>query len=201
MKSTRRKFIRKSLWATFAAFFMPSLFDQSSVHAASYKLNYKPEPKQWLDDDINIAWLGHSTMLVNIYGKIIITDPALMERVGLYLFGSSIGPSRLTPPALNVDELPKPDLILLSHGHMDHTDYPTLEAITERFPDQMDVVVAYLCQDIVEDLPWKSLTVLDWGESAQISDINVSLVFCDVETCFLTTSSRLASARLLVFLL
>lgn len=173
MKTTRRKFIKRSIWAALAAYFVPSLADESNLYAAPYKLNYKPSPGEWSDSEVTIAWLGHSTILINFYGKIILTDPALMERVGVYFLGASIGPSRLTPPALYLEEIPKPDLILLSHGHMDHTDYPTLKAFTERYPNQIDVVVAYLNQDIVQDLQWKSLTVLDWEDSATLQGIDV----------------------------
>ena len=56
---------------------------------------------------------------------------------------------------------------------MDHTDYPTLQAITERSPNEIDVVVAYLTQDIIEDLDWKSLTVLDWNDSTSIQGIGI----------------------------
>ncbi|MBN1299965.1 MAG: MBL fold metallo-hydrolase [Melioribacteraceae bacterium] len=173
MKTTRRKFIKKSLLTTGAAFFVPSLFNENDTAAYPVKLNYKPDPKTWSDAEVNIAWIGHSTMLINIYGKIILTDPVLFDRVGLYFFGGSIGPSRLTPPALTIDEIPKPDLILLSHGHMDHTDYPTLKEITERYPDKIDVVTAYLTRDITEDLPWRSMTVLDWNEETNLHGINI----------------------------
>jgi L-ascorbate metabolism protein UlaG (beta-lactamase superfamily) len=173
MKSTRRKFLKRGLAGTAAAILAPSLFNLNDAHAYPVKLNYKPDPASWKDTEVNVAWLGHSTMLINFYGKIIITDPALFERVGIYILGSSIGPSRMTPPALTVDELPKPDIVLLSHGHMDHTDYPTLKAITKRFPNQIDVVMAYLTKDIVEDLPWHSMSVLDWGDKTNLLGIDI----------------------------
>jgi L-ascorbate metabolism protein UlaG (beta-lactamase superfamily) len=173
MKSTRRKFLKRGLAGTAAAILAPSLFNLNDAHAYPVKLNYKPDPASWKDTEVNVAWLGHSTMLINFYGKIIITDPALFERVGIYILGSSIGPSRMTPPALTVDELPKPDIVLLSHGHMDHTDYPTLKAITNKFPNQIDVVMAYLTKDIVEDLPWRSMSVLDWGDKTNLLGIDI----------------------------
>jgi L-ascorbate metabolism protein UlaG (beta-lactamase superfamily) len=37
-------------------------------------------------------------------------------------------------PALNIDEMPQPDLILISHAHMDHMDYQTLKILTNKFP-------------------------------------------------------------------
>lgn len=173
MRLSRRKFIKNGTLSTIAAFFAPSLFVQSDISAYPAKLNYRPNPNEWQASQLNIAWLGHSTMLINLYGKIILTDPVLFDRIGLYFFGGSIGPSRLTPPALTVDEIPKPDLILLSHGHMDHTDLPTLEAITDKYPDEIDVVVAYLCKDIIQDLPWKSITMLDWREEVIIQDVGI----------------------------
>ena len=65
--------------------------------------SFKPEPSKWKDDEINIAWIGHATVLINFFGTVILTDPVLFERVGLYIFGTNWGPSRLTYPALSFD--------------------------------------------------------------------------------------------------
>ncbi|MFH1194127.1 MAG: MBL fold metallo-hydrolase [bacterium] len=174
MKQTRRKFIKNSLITSAAAFFAPGLFINSDVHAETkYKLNYKPEPHDWKDEHLTVAWLGHSTILINFFGKWVLTDPVLFERVGVYLFGSSLGPSRITPPALNVEEIPKPDLILLSHAHYDHMDYPTIKHFAELYPGQIDVVVAYLTNDVVEDLEWKSLTILDWNDEVSLPNFRI----------------------------
>lgn len=171
--NTRRKFIKKSALATLGAVILPKFFTEDIQAQPLSPLNYKPEPHLWNDDEINISWLGHSTVLINFYGKWILTDPALFERVGIYFLGTSFGPSRLTPPALKVDELPKPDLILLSHAHMDHTDVPTLKAITKRFPNEIDVVVAHLTADVIDDMPWKSINVLDWQEELKLPDFRI----------------------------
>lgn len=167
----RRKFIQHFSFAALAAFFSP-LFFKSDVEAAPLvKLNYKPEPHNWHDSDLTIAWIGHSTVLINLFGKWIITDPVLFDRIGLYFFGGSIGPSRLTPPALSIDEIPKPDIILLSHAHMDHMDYPTLKHLTKKYPNQIDAITAYLTSDVIDDLPWKSISVMDWNDEKIIQDI------------------------------
>lgn len=142
-------------------------------------MNYKPIPEEWSEEEVSISWIGHSTMLINFYGTWILTDPVMMDRVGLYFFGTSIGPSRLTPPALSIDELPKPDVVLLSHAHMDHTDLPTLERITERFPNQIELVCAFLTSDVTEDLPWKSITILDWGMKGFVKDIKLTALEVD----------------------
>ena len=113
MKSSRRKFLRNGLIAGLGSFVLPP-FAKKVFGSPKIKngLNYVPKPAEWSNDDLTVAWIGHSTMLINFYGKWIITDPVLYDSVGLYFFGTSLGPSRLTPPALNLDEIPKPDLIL-----------------------------------------------------------------------------------------
>jgi len=133
----------------------------------------KPQPGLWKDNEINIAWLGHSTILLNFYGKLILTDPVLLERIGVYFLGLTYGPSRFTAPALTVDEIPKPDLLLLSHAHMDHMDYLTLKQISERFPNQIDCLTAFNTSDVIEDLEWKSLKEVDWTESIEIKGIKI----------------------------
>jgi len=174
MKTNRRKFIKTVFTGLAGLTLLPHLGNDDLFAEPPIKLKYKPNVDTWSNNNVSLSWLGHSTVLINLYGKIILTDPVLFNRVGLYIFGSSVGPARLTPPALTADEIPKPDIILLSHAHMDHTDYPTLKHISEKYPEQIDVVVAYLTKDVINDLPWKSITVLDWGQSSVVSDIEIS---------------------------
>jgi len=173
MKSTRRKFIKKSLFATLGTYLIPGFLLKNEIEASNLiPLNYKPTPNEWSDDEITLAWIGHSTMLINFFGKWILTDPVLKDRVGVYFFGTSIGPSRMTPPALTFDEIPKPDIILLSHAHMDHMDYPTLSDFANEYPSEIDVITAYLTQDVIEHLPWKSLNVMDWNDKLKLNVID-----------------------------
>jgi len=174
MNTNRRKFIKTGLIGLTGLVLAPQFGFLDVKSEPGIKLNYKPEPDIWDNNKVSLAWLGHSTVLINFYGKIILTDPVLYNRVGVYLFGSSIGPERVTPPALKIEEIPKPDIILLSHAHMDHTDYPTLRDITGKYPGQIDVVVAYLTKDVIEDLEWKSITVLDWKQLAEVNDITIT---------------------------
>lgn len=132
-----------------------------------------PDPSSWKNSEVNVAWIGHSTVLINFYGTIILTDPVLFERIGLYLFGTTIGPSRYSAPALEFDEIPKPDLILLSHAHMDHMDWQTLKAFSEKYPGQIDCITAFNTSDVIEELDWKSLKEIDWGNSIVYSNINI----------------------------
>lgn len=167
----RKVFLKKASLSVAATLLSPLFFNSETKADPVIKLNYKPEPTTWRNDQLTLSWIGHSTVLINFFGKWIITDPVLFERVGVYFFGGSIGPAQLTPPALNVFEFPKPDIILLSHAHMDHMDYPTLRFFAKKYPDQIDVIVAYLTKDIIDDLPWRSIHVMDWNDELNLQGI------------------------------
>jgi L-ascorbate metabolism protein UlaG (beta-lactamase superfamily) len=167
---SRRSFLGRGLPAAFATLFFPKVIsakDEKSI------LEYKPDPTTWKDDEINVAWIGHSTILLNFYGTTILTDPILFEKIGISIFGLKFGPNRLTPPALSFEEIPKPDIVLLSHAHFDHTDYQSLKKLTKKFPGQIDVIIAYLTKDVIEDLNWKTISVLDWNEEIKLKDISI----------------------------
>jgi Beta-lactamase superfamily domain len=86
----------------------------------------RPNPAEWSDNRITAAWLGHATVLINFFGIKILTDPVLYPRIGIRLPGLTVGPKRLTASALTVRDLPKIDIVLLSHAHFDHFDMRTL---------------------------------------------------------------------------
>lgn len=167
----RRKFLKNISIATTGTLLSPLFFQTDTEAKPLIKLNYKPEPHLWEDNTVTLSWIGHATVLINIHGKWILTDPVLFDNVGLYFLGNTIGPKRMTPPALEIDELPKPDIILLSHAHMDHMDYPTLKHFANKYPDQIDVVTAYLTKDVIEELPWKSISVMDWNDELKLQGI------------------------------
>jgi L-ascorbate metabolism protein UlaG (beta-lactamase superfamily) len=134
----------------------------------------KPKPAQWSGERLTAAWLGHATVLINFFGVWIVTDPALFARVGIRLPGITIGPKRLTAPALSIHELPRIDLILLSHAHFDHFDLRTLH----HFDFSTKVVTAPCTKDLLRWTRLREVTELRWGEKKSIStpagNINVT---------------------------
>ena len=113
---------------------------------------------------MTLAWLGHSTVLLNFFGVKILTDPALFPRIGIRLPLVTLGPKRLTAPALQTGELPKIDLILLSHAHFDHFDLRTLR----RFNSSTKVVTAPKTRDLLRWTRLRDVTELRWGERTSI---------------------------------
>jgi N-acyl-phosphatidylethanolamine-hydrolysing phospholipase D len=76
--------------------------------------------------DPAITWIGHSTMLVQMGGLNILTDPVFSERASPVQFA---GPKRYQPPGIALKDLPRIDLVLLSHNHYDHLDTASVKAL------------------------------------------------------------------------
>jgi L-ascorbate metabolism protein UlaG (beta-lactamase superfamily) len=126
----------------------------------------KPHPADWSDTRVTAAWLGHATVLINFFGIKILTDPVLFPGIGIRIpFLFTIGPKRLTAPALTFDELPKIDIILLSHAHFDHIDTRTLH----RFNAPTKVVTALRTRDLLRWTRLRDITELRWGERKTIA--------------------------------
>ncbi len=172
----RRNFIKRGITLLSGSLILPHFIKNYDQTEAAQLPEFKPNPDTWKDNEINIAWIGHSTVLINFYGKIILTDPVLYERVGLHFLGLTWGPSRLTHPALTIDEIPQPNLILLSHAHFDHMDYETLSDITSKYNYQIDCITAYNTKDVIEDLKWKSLQEMDWNDRLELLGIKFTAI-------------------------
>lgn len=127
----------------------------------------KPEPSKWSDARVTAAWIGHATVLINVFGVTILTDPVLFPRIGIRLPGFTIGPKRLTAPALQFHELPRIDLILLSHAHFDHFDLRTLR----RFNKNTTVVTAPNTADLLRWTRLRDITELCWGEQKSLNTV------------------------------
>src|SRR5262249_53411863 len=74
----------------------------------------------------SVTWVGHSTLLVQLEGLNILTDPHWGERASPL---SWAGPRRLRPPGLAFEDLPRIDVVLISHDHYDHLDIRTVKRL------------------------------------------------------------------------
>lgn len=127
-------------------------------------LSAKPTPASWNEADLTASWLGHSTVLINLLGINILTDPVLFPRIGIRLPGFTVGPKRLTAPALRTRDLPRIDLVLLSHAHFDHLDTRTLH----RMRGRPHCVTAPHTSDLLRLMRFRSTTELRWGEETEV---------------------------------
>ena len=124
---------------------------------------HKPDPRHWPDDRLTLSWLGHATVLINFFGVWILTDPALLSRIGVRVGPLTFGPKRYVAPALRASELPPLDFVILTHAHMDHLDIGTLR----RLRRNVTVVTAEATADLLTPLRFREVVELGWGASRQ----------------------------------
>lgn len=111
-------------------------------------------------EGVRITWFGHSSLLIELDGTRILTDPIWSSRAS---FVSFAGPKRFYPPTLPLEQLPHLDAVLLSHDHYDHLDRSTMQRLRQR-------AERFVCSLGMErylvswGIPESGITALNWGE-------------------------------------
>ncbi len=129
-----------------------------------------PALASWSREGIQAAWIGHSTVLIRVDGFTILTDPVFSKRIGIKIGPHTVGMKRLVEPAVQIPELPVPDLILLSHAHMDHFDRPSLRKLEN---PGTTVVTAAGTSDLLQVKHYRSVHELRWDESRQVGPVKI----------------------------
>lgn len=90
----------------------------------------KNKPKKLYIDSASLAvtWIGHSSLLIQIDDKLILTDPIFTETIGIFS-------KRLVEPGIDFEKIPFINLTLISHPHIDHLSLGSLELIDNQFPN------------------------------------------------------------------
>jgi L-ascorbate metabolism protein UlaG (beta-lactamase superfamily) len=113
---------------------------------------------------LRATWLGHSTVLLEIDGLRVLTDPVWGERASPVTFA---GPKRFQPVPVPVGSLPRLDAVVISHDHFDHLDYPTiLELARLQVPFVTSLGVGAHLE--AWGVPAGAITELDWWERAEL---------------------------------
>ena len=113
---------------------------------------------------LRATWLGHSSVLLEIDGCRVLTDPVWGARVSPI---PGIGPKRFQPSPVTLASLPPLDAVLVSHDHYDHLDYPTIRALRKldvTFVTSLGVGLHLESWGI----PAQRIVELDWWESTTL---------------------------------
>ena len=114
---------------------------------------------------LRATWLGHSTVLLEIDGLRVLTDPVWGTRASP---SRLIGPKRFQPVPVRLRQMPDVDLVLISHDHYDHLDYPTIRALARRsalpFVTSLGVGAHLQAWGVAPE----RITELDWWETHRI---------------------------------
>lgn len=161
-----------------APFKEPSYWD-----VLSWKLTGDPAPEwpDWVDvppaeppparvsDGLRITFVNHATVLVQLEGLNILTDPVWSDNVGPT---SWLGPERHKAPGIAFEKLPKVDVVLISHNHYDHLDVPTLKRLAER--DRPLVLAGLGTQALLAEEDIARAEDLDWWQSREVGKVRIT---------------------------
>lgn len=121
--------------------------------------------------DMRATWVGHATVLVQAGGLNILTDPIWSDHASP--FPGIAGPTRVAKPGIAFDDVPKIDIIVVSHNHYDHMDLPTLKRLWER---DRPLIVTSLGNDTILDKAGVKAQALDWGDVAEVKGAKVHVI-------------------------
>ena len=125
-------------------------------------------PLEWwarpVETGLRATWLGHSTVLLEIDGYRVLTDPVWGDRISPFPL---VGPKRFQPVPCGIDALPELDAVIVSHDHFDHLDYPSILALAKRdvrFYTSLGVGAFLSDWGVTDD----RIVERDWWETARI---------------------------------
>jgi len=122
------------------------------------------------DSGLRATWLGHSTLLIEIDGARLLTDPVWGERLSPVPF---VAPRRFQPVPLAIEALPPLDAVLISHDHFDHLDRGSVVRLAKRgVPFITSLGVGkYLSS---WGVPEANIIELDWWETHEVSGLSIT---------------------------
>ena len=120
---------------------------------------------------LRATWLGHSTVLIEIDGVRVLTDPVWGPRASP---SGLIGPKRFQPIPVPLRSMPPVDLVVVSHDHYDHLDYPTIRVLAKTdvpFVTSLGVGAHLEAWGVQPD----RIVELDWWESHNLPNSGVTV--------------------------
>jgi len=150
-----RKFGWRKMWAMATGQEAPGWPRSIDVHPAV-------PPARVVGRAMRVTWIGHATVLIQTQGLNILTDPIWSNVAGPW---NLLGPHRVRAPGVRFEDLPKIDLVLVSHNHYDHMDLPTLERIWAR---DRPLIVTSLGNDTILKARGMSAIAADWGGATRV---------------------------------
>jgi L-ascorbate metabolism protein UlaG (beta-lactamase superfamily) len=120
---------------------------------------------------LRVTWLGHSTVLIEIDGLRVLTDPVWGSRASP---SQLAGPKRFQPVPVTLHDMPPVDLVVVSHDHYDHLDYPTIRQLAKvevPFVTSLGVGAHLEAWGVRPD----RIVELDWWESHTLPNAQLSV--------------------------
>ena len=121
-----------------------------------------------------LTWIGHATVLLQLKGKNILTDPHFSKRASPFQWA---GPQRVVPPGVPLEDLPDIHMVVISHDHYDSLDKQTIKLLYEREGGEKTVFLVPLrLKSWFEALGIKRVIELDWWDEHDEGDLKFTAV-------------------------
>ena len=121
--------------------------------------------------EATVTWVGHSTLLIQLGGVNVLTDPHWSRRASPVSFG---GPKRLTVPGLRFEDLPPIHVVLISHDHYDHLDGATVKRLAAAHRPRFLVPLGLKAW--LADLGITEVDELDWWDQRSLRGLTFACV-------------------------
>ena len=121
--------------------------------------------------ELAATWLGHATVLLEIGGHWVLTDPVWSDRVSP---SATVGPRRHHPVPMELADLPPLSAVLISHDHYDHLDTATIDALVELQDAPVVVPLGIGAHLRHWGVPEDRIVELDWGQSHRLGDLTLT---------------------------
>jgi L-ascorbate metabolism protein UlaG (beta-lactamase superfamily) len=129
---------------------------------------FPPPPSVVAAGTAAVTFINHASFLIRLRDRVLLTDPIFSDRCSPVPWA---GPKRVRPPGLALADLPRPDIVLVTHNHYDHMDIPSLREIQQRHAPRFITMLgnaATLRKHGIE------ATELDWWEDASSGPVTIT---------------------------
>jgi L-ascorbate metabolism protein UlaG (beta-lactamase superfamily) len=119
---------------------------------------------------LRATWIGWSSVLVEIDGRVVLTDPVWSERCSP---STLVGPRRFHEPPIALEDLPHVDAVVISHDHYDHLDMPTVRTLAAR-GTHFAVPLGIGAHLERWNVPAAQIHELDWNETVRMNGLSLT---------------------------
>ncbi|MBC7754545.1 MAG: MBL fold metallo-hydrolase [Moraxellaceae bacterium] len=125
---------------------------------------------------LNVTFINHATFLIQATGLNILTDPIFSQRASPVQWA---GPKRARSPGLNLENLPRIDLVVISHNHYDHMDKISIEELQKKFAPLF--IVPLGDAKVLKKFGVTNVIELDWWQTHAVPNTDLAVTFTRVQ--------------------
>jgi L-ascorbate metabolism protein UlaG (beta-lactamase superfamily) len=121
--------------------------------------------------ELAVTWFGHASALLEVDGARVLVDPVWGHRVSP---SPTLGPTRLHPSPVALQDLPRIDVVVISHDHYDHLDLPTVRFLLQNSGATFVVPIGIGEHLRTWDVPESRIVELDWNGSTTVGELTLT---------------------------